>query len=59
MKLLSLVSYHSPLLVYVFNKGIECALLKILGVKLLHISHINILQIATGGRLSSFYVWTE
>jgi len=53
------VSRRGPLLVYNEDKGVVKAFRNIPGVELVQVSRLNILQLAPGGHLGRFIIWTK
>jgi len=50
---------RGPLVIYDTDQGITKAFRNIPGVELCHVSRLNLLQLAPGGHLGRFCVWTE
>ena len=50
---------RGPLIVYGEDKGIVKAFRNIPGVELANVSRLNLLQLAPGGHLGRFIIWTE
>jgi len=53
------VSRRGPLIVYNDDKGIVKAFRNVPGVELVQVSRLNILQLAPGGHLGRFIIWTK
>ena len=53
------VSRRGPLIIYASDDGIERAFRNLPGVELCNVSRLNLLQLAPGGHLGRFCVWTE
>jgi large subunit ribosomal protein L4e len=50
---------RGPLIVYKENNGIVRAFRNIPGVELVNVTRLNLLQLAPGGHLGRFVIWTE
>lgn len=50
---------RGPLIVYNQDNGIVQAFRNIPGVELVNVRHLNVLQLAPGGHLGRFIIWTE
>jgi large subunit ribosomal protein L4e len=50
---------RGPLIVYKENNGIVQAFRNIPGVELVNVTRLNLLQLAPGGHLGRFVIWTE
>jgi len=48
-----------PLIIYNHDKGIVRAFRNIQGVELCHVGNLNLLQLAPGGHLGRFCIWTK
>ncbi|OMJ25370.1 60S ribosomal protein L4-B [Smittium culicis] len=48
-----------PLVVFAQDKGITRAFRNIAGVELAHVSSLNLLQLAPGGHMGRFIIWTQ
>ncbi|PWA01772.1 hypothetical protein BB558_000728 [Smittium angustum] len=48
-----------PLVVYAEDKGVTRAFRNLPGVELCHVSRLNLLQLAPGGHMGRFIVWTQ
>lgn len=53
------VNRRGPLIVFNKDQGIARAFRNIPGVELVHVERLNLLQLAPGGHLGRFIVWTE
>jgi large subunit ribosomal protein L4e len=53
------VSRRGPLIVYNEDKGVVKAFRNVPGVELVQVSRLNILQLAPGGHLGRFVIWTK
>jgi len=53
------VSRRGPLVVYNEDKGVVKAFRNVPGVELVQVSRLNILQLAPGGHLGRFIIWTK
>jgi len=53
------VNRRGPLVVYNKDQGITRAFRNIPGVELVQVERLNLLQLAPGGHLGRFIVWTE
>jgi len=53
------VSRRGPLIVYNEDKGVVKAFRNVPGIELVQVSRLNILQLAPGGHLGRFIIWTK
>jgi large subunit ribosomal protein L4e len=53
------VNRRGPLIVFNKDQGIAKAFRNLPGVELVHVERLNLLQLAPGGHLGRFIVWTE
>jgi large subunit ribosomal protein L4e len=53
------VQRRGPLVIYNEDKGITQAFRNLPGVELCHVERLNLLQLAPGGHLGRFIVWTQ
>jgi len=53
------VQRRGPLVVYAENKGITKAFRNIPGIELCSVDRLNLLQLAPGGHLGRFIIWTQ
>merc|ERR1719473_813943 len=55
----ALVMARGPLVIYNSDQGLTKAFRNIPGIEICHVSRLNLLQLAPGGHLGRFCVWTE
>ena len=48
-----------PLVIYKTNDGVECAFRNLPGVKLCCVERLNLLQLAPGGHMGRFCIWSQ
>jgi len=53
------VQRRGPLVIYNDDKGITRAFRNIPGIELCNVTRLNLLQLAPGGHLGRFIIWTE
>jgi large subunit ribosomal protein L4e len=53
------VSRRGPLIVYANANGVEKAFRNIPGIEIAHVERLNLLQLAPGGHLGRFIIWTK
>lgn len=53
------VQRRGPLVVYAEDKGISKAFRNLAGVETAHVERLNLLQLAPGGHLGRFCIWTQ
>jgi len=53
------VQRRGPLVVYADDNGVSRAFRNLPGVELAHIDRLNLLQLAPGGHLGRFIIWTQ